>query len=753
MNLNTNRYSSFIAVFLVLLFGLYFVFTVVKTTVDKKVEDSFLALALNTRHSIEENFTIYENIVRAGVGLYSSEDNISRGQWKNFLDSQSILERYPSIKALEYIDRVSSEEKGAFIQNVQNEGFSTFNIKPEGEREEYFVVNYIEPIEGNEGAFGFDLGSNPDRLEALETARDTNEFTLTTPIILVQNEETTVAFLGILPVYRNNSPSDTLGSRRENLKGFILSVLTADDLFREVARVAEEGGGVHFELIDIDTSQEFFTNIEHTDDHTAEVSEFIYSGTIEVGGKIWKINVHPTPLFFDKLSNDLLIPKIIFAAEVILSLIVLFFFFFLNRTKKKALKVAKDMTHNFKLEKGKVESSLKELEEKTQTLDEQFLVATQARQAAQNILEDVAEERDNTEIEKKKINSLINGLTDGVVFFDTNKKSVLVNSAMVNMTGLPLKGFYLAELSKLFSKEKIDFDVALDEVLKEKKVRFISNLPFSSFTYQAVIIPVLDDEGVPQGSAVVLHDITREQEIDREKTEFVSLASHQLKTPVGAINWNIEMLLDGDYGDIPDNQREILRGVYTMSQRINQLINGLLNISRIDMGVFIIEPLPTDFIELCREVLEEMKPRTLKKKHEIVEDFPEDFPITNADPKLLRIIFQNFISNAIKYTQDEGKIKVSLSSDEKGVMFSVSNNGEPIPEKEQSKIFQKLFRASNARVQDPDGNGLGLYIVKEVVENAGGRVWFTSKEGEDTVFSMSLPLSGMLRISGEKELS
>jgi signal transduction histidine kinase len=148
-----------------------------------------------------------------------------------------------------------------------------------------------------------------------------------------------------------------------------------------------------------------------------------------------------------------------------------------------------------------------------------------------------------------------------------------------------------------------------------------------------------------------------------------------------------------------------------------------------------------------------MQPRLAKKGHELVKDYDKNLAQVPADDKLLRIVFQNFLSNAIKYTSDHGKIKVALKSDESNITFSVANNGKPIPEADQPRIFTKMFRASNAQELDPDGNGLGLYVVKEIVENAGGKIWFTSKNGEDTVFACSFPLSGMIAKSGTRQLN
>jgi PAS domain S-box-containing protein len=291
-------------------------------------------------------------------------------------------------------------------------------------------------------------------------------------------------------------------------------------------------------------------------------------------------------------------------------------------------------------------------------------------------------------------------------------------------------------------KEKTRKNITFRTVSTEGEIKYI----------YAQADAILDENMNTKRMVGVARDVTLEKAVDRQKDEFISLASHQLKTPIGAMNWNVEMLLNGDYGKLTEEQKEVLGDVYVLGNRMNELVNGLLNISRIESGSIIIEPSQLDFAKLLNEVTMEMKPRIAKKAHKMILNIQENIEKIPADRKLLRIIFQNFISNAIKYTKDKGRITIDLHQDNENVYFSVANNGDPIPTDDQGKIFGKMFRASNASTQDPDGNGLGLYIVKQIVETAGGKIWFTSKEGQDTVFSCSFPLTGMRPKQGNKNL-
>ena len=264
--------------------------------------------------------------------------------------------------------------------------------------------------------------------------------------------------------------------------------------------------------------------------------------------------------------------------------------------------------------------------------------------------------------------------------------------------------------------------------------------------------PVKDAEGNVIGCVVVFKDVTRERQIDKAKTEFVSLASHQLRTPLSTINWYVEMLLSLDVGKLTPKQRQYSQEVYHASQRMVNLVNALLNVSRLELGTFAVEPKMSNIVTIAKGVLEEFKPQILRKKLVVTQKYDTSIASIKVDPKLLAIIFQNLLSNSVKYTKSGGKIGLTISKEEDTMQIAVSDNGIGIPKDQQKEIFGKLFRADNAKIMDPDGSGLGLYIVKEIIQYTGGKVWFESSEGKGTVFYASLPLSGMSKKSGTKSL-
>ena len=380
-----------------------------------------------------------------------------------------------------------------------------------------------------------------------------------------------------------------------------------------------------------------------------------------------------------------------------------------------------------------------------------------------DLLNDASVEKEILRLEKEKLVTILKSIGDAVFVVDKNLNLILVNEVALKLAGdtiqdykgKPYKDIFkfvyeeTDEANELFVKNAV---LGMSSGEKGKYTCIVNKNDGTKTPISESATPLINNSGEILGAVIVFRDISKELEIDQEKTEFVSLASHQLKTPVGGIKWNLEMLLNEDYGPVSESQREVIADALEMGTRMSSLINGFLNISRIELGVFSVDPEPVDFVKVCEDVLKELEPQIFVKQHQILKKYDAGLSETNADPKLLHIIFQNLISNAIKYTPEKGRISIAIEKKINTITISVANNGEPIPEKDKGKIFSKLFRASNAGDQDPNGNGLGLYLIKKILVNSGGSIWFDTGEGKDTVFYVTFSLSGMTKRAGAKML-
>jgi len=236
-----------------------------------------------------------------------------------------------------------------------------------------------------------------------------------------------------------------------------------------------------------------------------------------------------------------------------------------------------------------------------------------------------------------------------------------------------------------------------------------------------------------------LVDITEQKNLDRAKTEFVSLASHQLRTPLATVKWHTELLLSGKHGALGEKQREYVEKVRRGNQVMVDLVELLLNVSRLEMGTLSVDVQDTSVSELVQDVLEELEPQVKEKSLAIEKQYDQGFQSIQTDKRLLRIVVQNLLSNAVKYTPEHGRVVVTLARQEGHHAIIVADTGYGIPADQQLMIFSKMFRADNIRKKSVDGNGLGLYLVKSIVELLGGTISFTSELDKGSIFTVLLP--------------
>jgi signal transduction histidine kinase len=245
-------------------------------------------------------------------------------------------------------------------------------------------------------------------------------------------------------------------------------------------------------------------------------------------------------------------------------------------------------------------------------------------------------------------------------------------------------------------------------------------------------------EGKPIGAIEVFRDISHEQEVDRMKTEFIYLASHQLRTPLSAVKTYAHMLAEGYRGDLNAGQTAFMQIIMSSLDRMNEIINTLLNISRIESGVMAITPASVTLREIVEQSLAELEPAMAAKQITIRKSFAKAPPVT-TDQLLVREVCLNLLSNAIKYTPDHGTVSVSIRVRKDDQVLGVKDTGYGIPVEAQAQIFAKFYRAPNILEQVGEGTGLGLYLVKGIADVLHGKVWFKSQEHHGSTFYFSLP--------------
>lgn len=229
------------------------------------------------------------------------------------------------------------------------------------------------------------------------------------------------------------------------------------------------------------------------------------------------------------------------------------------------------------------------------------------------------------------------------------------------------------------------------------------------------------------------------KELDRQKDELLSIVSHQLATPISAIKWDLEMMIDGDMGKVTKEQRKNLLSLQSISEDLSDLVSMILDVSRIQLGRMKMDKQTLDLNTFFNEIFEVIKPKAEEKKVILSVEIPKKLPEAMLDKRYTRMTIENLLSNAVKYTNADGKVRIKVEIKNKIMFCEIQDTGVGIPKEDQPNIFGKLFRASNVR--NVDGNGFGLYVAKGAVEAQGGKIWFESIENIGTTFYIKLPIN------------
>jgi len=230
-------------------------------------------------------------------------------------------------------------------------------------------------------------------------------------------------------------------------------------------------------------------------------------------------------------------------------------------------------------------------------------------------------------------------------------------------------------------------------------------------------------------------------EANQMKAEFISITTHQLRTPLSSLKWSLNLLMDGKLCEVDKRQKEYLDIMQISNERMIKLVNDLLDVSRIEQGRFEMQPQKLSLVDMLQSLVLETSPIAQSKKLLLNVEKENVISQAFADPDKLRMVAQNLLDNAIKYSEENGKINIKISQKGKFLKCEVRDSGVGIPASQQAQIFQKFFRSENAKKYQTEGTGLGLFIAKAFVEAAGGKIGFESQEEKGSIFWFTVPIA------------
>jgi PAS domain S-box-containing protein len=372
-------------------------------------------------------------------------------------------------------------------------------------------------------------------------------------------------------------------------------------------------------------------------------------------------------------------------------------------------------------------------------------IANQLEKSKRALEKALAAEREG----QARIRAIADGVDEALMLVSPDQRILDVNHRFVEILGVPqerVAGQYVEDTRTLFDQVFDEAETLHHQVLtsssdsSEEGTRLVAQRWPQARDLQLYSTPIRAGDGF-LGRLFVFRDVTREREIDRMKTEFVSLVSHELRTPLTSIKGFTEMVLDGDAGEINEEVAEYVGIVYNNAERLVALVNDLLDLSRIESGRIQLKSETVDLNEIVKAVVVTMQQKIQEKQQSLaVAVDPLATTVTGDKDKLVQVL-TNYVSNAYKYTQQGGAIRIEVGRQGDMARVAVTDNGHGIAPEDQDRLFTRFYRVDNAMTKEVGGTGLGLSIVKQLIELQGGEAGVQSALGEGSTFWFSVPLA------------
>lgn len=679
------------------------------TRTQASMEASFQNNALDIKNALDGQFVAYNNLLYGFQGLFRASGEVSQAEFEAYYQSTKVDKNYPGLETLTYISKVPTASLPAFTQKIRKdtslypEGNPNFSIAQQSLQNEHYILTYAA---GSIRPNGLDFSSNPARSDAFRLAEQKHRPVAsgTVTYAATNTTETQNGFFITVPISSSQDPNRIIG--------FVNAIFAYKNFFKDTFQKTQLGTGTRISIIDKQDGKTVLspqptTNTRHT---------FVREMPIAVADRTWLMSVTGSGTI---TSSANILPWTIFITGQIFSLFLIVIFWLQARARKEALDLAG------------------------------------------NVTEDLQRERNLAIASDQRNRTVFASIGDGIFAVDTNRVITLFNPAAESISGHAEREAIGLPYSEIIKFEKGNTESKTDAIIKQALHGIDGTLTSHALLVRkdgkflnvsSSAASIRDANNRVTGAIIVIRDETEEYEFEKTKSEFVSLTSHQLRTPLSAINWYAEMLMKGEAGKLTKDQAAYMNEIFIGSNRMNELVNALLNASRLEIDKLSSQPEPTDIAALIESLSKEFE-ATIKDQKISLRTNITPVPAVDADPKQLRMIVLNLISNAVKFSPAEGTIDVTLrpatanDMDRAGLKrrrspywyFSVQDTGYGIPKDDQAKIFGKLFRAENARSLNVQGTGLGLFIVKKVIEKLGGRVWFESVETVGTTFYVVAP--------------
>ena len=404
---------------------------------------------------------------------------------------------------------------------------------------------------------------------------------------------------------------------------------------------------------------------------------------------------------------------------------------------------------------ARLEQSLREVERERQAAEERSFESKklnedllEMRAALMNVLEDVEESKRELEQDHRRDSAIFQALGEGLVAADRRGRVFLCNPAAAAILGIDVRQAVGGVFDQVFQFFPEEGDVLQTEPFISAFEGRGGKLPDKLTLMRAngrrvpvagVIAPYMDETGRPGGVVLAFRDTSADRELERQKSNFIAIASHQLRTPLSTLRWFLDLFLGGDAGTVGKQQREFLSDMLSSVVRMSRLVDDLLSISGVESGKLKVSFASVKVEEFVRQAVRAHQPLIEERRQKFAANIGKDLPNIRIDPSLAAQAVSNVLTNAIRYTPEGGKLGVDIRRAGRDVVIEIWDEGLGIPEAQQQRVFDKFFRGDNVVLKETVGTGLGLYLTKTMLDLMGARIWFESAEGRGTRFFLAFP--------------
>ncbi len=674
-----------------------------RTYEDRAARQQFQMLGEKVTEAIRKRLRDHEQILLGGAGLFDAVENVSREQWRTYVERLLLPDRYPGIQGVGFSQAIPQAERDAHVARMRAQGYPDYDIHPPGQRELYTSIVFLEPfLRRNLAAFGYDMYSEPTRRRAMQRAARLGETSITGKVTLLQETHGKVqaGVLLYVPVYRPNAPLTTPEQRMQALIGFVYSPYRVEDLMRGILRAADLPLALHIYASPGEEPEHLlYASSEALEPGSARFSQL---QQLELYGQTWTLRMDSRPEFDERFHSN---EALVFGLGLGLSLLVFFLTSSLALRHSRAQALANEMTRH------------------------------------------IRQSKHDLRLSEERLSLALKGSNDGLWDLDLEAGSMFASPRAWEMLGY--------RPNELTCDLKLWERLTVAEDLAQQKARLaqtmLSNV--DHFTTElrlqhkhGHVVPVLlrghiqrDPQGMAQRISGTLMDLTERKRVEQMKNDFVSTVSHELRTPLTSISGALGLIVGGALGSAPPTMQQMLEIAYRNSLRLGHLINDLLDMEKIAAGKMSFELREHSLGDLLEE--SRASNQALCEQHGVrcTLEHPTDVLVW-VDGLRLQQVLGNFLSNAVKFTPEGGEIRLHSSLRGTKVRISVTDQGPGIPEAFRSRVFEKFAQADASDSRQKSGTGLGLAVTKELIERMGGTVGFDCVPGQGTTFWCELPI-------------